>query len=322
MRVSIKALAPLPLLLCFASCVTPPPMPGPGRSVAYGTGQEYQERDRSRGDRPYGESRYDGERSTEARTYRDRPTADRLSDSRRYDDGRYNLRRPGDGRPTPMSAAYEPASYEPGVTATGQRRREPGYYDDGYVDPVPPHERGNYSGRPNGRISFMFGRRDLIDDNFRASDELYAFGVDFAQAVEPGTLGFEFGFHFAGDEDDRVNLPASGTFPGGIFDVERDMAEVSAGVRAEFSSSNVRPYIGGGGTLINMSERRSQGFSEGEDDDTTLGVYLHGGVQVDVNEVFFLGLDFRRVFGSQVDLFDETFDTDYSQLSVVLGLSL
>ena len=107
-----------------------------------------------------------------------------------------------------------------------------------------------------------------------------------------------------------------------MFDVERDMAEVSAGVRAEFSRTNVRPYIGGGGVLINMSERRSQGFLDAEDDDTTVGAYLHGGVQFDINEAFFLGIDFRRVFGSTVELFDEKYDTDSSQLSFVLGLSL
>ncbi|WP_419190935.1 outer membrane protein [Saltatorellus ferox] len=321
MRVSTKALAPLPLLLFFASCVTPPPMAGPmaerGRSVADGSGARYQESDRS-----YREQRDQPERAS----WYDRRDDDRVADSRRdddrrFDDGRYSLR--SAGRPTPMSAAYEPASYEPGVTAaSAQRRRDPGYYDSGYVDPIPPHERGNYSAPANGRISFLFGRRDLLDDSIVAAERMYAFGVEFAQAVEPGTLGFEFGFHFAGDEEDNVSLPPSANFTGGIFNVERDMAEVSAGVRAEFSRSNVRPYIGGGGTLINMSERRAQGFLEAEDDDSTVGFYLHGGVQFDLSDVLFLGLDFRRVFGSQVDLFDDTYDTDYGQLSFVLGLSL
>ncbi len=302
MRVSIKALAPLPALLFFASCVTPPPMSGPGRPVAYGGGRSYQEPDRSQDDR------YE----REAPRYQDRG---REVDDRRFDDGRYNLRQDETYQGIPRVTSYES---EPG----DQRRREQGFGDRSFEDPVPPHERGDYSARSNGRISFLFGGRHLDDERFRAADKLYAFGVQFSQAVEPGTLGFEFGFGFAGDEEDRVALPTTATFPGGVFNVERDMAEVSAGVRAEFSRTNVRPYIGGGGVLINMSERRSQGFLEAEADDTTVGAYLRGGVQFDLNEVFYLGVDFRRVFGSTVELFDDKFDTDSSQLSFVLGLSL
>ena len=342
MRVSTKALAPLSALLFFSSCVTPPPMAGPSRSLAYGDGQgrnavaygEAQGRpsayaSQQRGDRrPYQEPSY-----TEPSYQRDRQPSDgyvddsefRLAESRsddrrysdnrdsdgRFDDGRFAIPRRGDryGGPAPASYGREPAVQD-------------GYYDDQFIDSGPPHERGDYVNQPNGRISFLFGRRQLDDDLFEAAENPFAFGVEFSQVAEPGTLGFEFGFGLAKDEDDNVALSPSGAFPGGVFNVERDMGEIYGGFRAEFGHSNIRPYIGGGGTLINMSERRSQGFLEAEDDDNTVGAYLHGGVQVDLNEAFFIGVDFRRVFGSNVELFERKYDTDYTQLAFTLGVSL
>ncbi len=327
MRVSTKALAPLSALILFASCVTPPPMVGSSRSIAYR--QDQRERERP----PYAEPSYQDDRyqrdgyvdDTELRLadnrYEDSEwESSRWSDTRRsetprnsdrFDDGRFAIPRRGGMRGTPA-----PASYTPEPTP------QSGYYEDQFIDAGPPHERGNYARQPNGRVSFLFGRRRLDDELFQAADNPFAFGVEFSQVADPGTLGFEFGFGFGKDEDDNVALPASGTFGGGIFDVERDMAEIYAGFRAEFGHSNVRPYIGGGGVLLNMTERRSQGFLEAEDDDNTVGGYLHGGVQVDLNEAFFIGIDFRRVFGSRVELFDQKYDTDYSQLAFTIGASI
>jgi hypothetical protein len=327
MRVSIKALAPLSALLFFSSCVTPPPMVGASRSIAYRQDGRRSER------RPYAEPGYRDDRNLRDGYVDDREL--RLADSRsegsgwgesrwneprrndgRFDDGRFATPRAGDWRGTP-----EPASHSPEPVGRG-RSNQDGYYDDPFIDAGPPHERGDYTSQPNGRISFLFGRRRLNDALFEAAENPFAFGVEFSQVPEPGSLGFEFGFGIGRDDEDNVTLPAGGGFAGGIFNVERDMAEIYAGFRAEFGQSNIRPYIGGGGTLINISERRRQGFNEVEQDDNTVGAYLHGGVQFDLNDAFFLGVDFRRVFGARVDLFDQTFDTDYSQLAFTLGASL
>ena len=105
-----------------------------------------------------------------------------------------------------------------------------------------------------------------------------------------------------------------------MIDVERYMAEIYAGIRTEFSTSNFRPYLGGGGVLLSVTERRGQFFGT-RDDDGAAGGYVHGGIEYDLNEIFFLGVDFRQVFATDVELFGEDFDTDYRQLALTLGIS-
>ena len=322
MRVSTKALAPLSALLFFASCVTPPPLPRSDRDVAYDDGgysngyrRERRSQDEYRDDRYLGESRYEQER----RYNEER----RIADERAYrDDRRDRVEAVPAGygykpEPEPEAWSESRADYDQrGRYDRGYDGRQDDYYD-GYDDQVPPHERGNYSNPPGGRISFLLGRRNMNDMQFEPVDEPVAFGVEFAQATEPGTLGFEFGFSFGRDNQDNVSLAGLG-----ITDVEVDMAEIYAGVRTEFGRSNIRPYIGGGGTLLNMTETRTQGFGQAEDDDSVLGGYIHGGVQIDVSDAVYLGVDYRRVFGSEFELFNRDLDSDYSQLSVMFGISL
>ena len=245
----------------------------------------------------------------------------RRADDERFDDGRFAIPLSGDARENSVAAGYSP---EP--QPQPEPRSQTGNYDsrgNQYLDAAPPHERGDYAAPALGRITFLFGRGEFDEDNFEAADNLFNFGMEFNQVVEPGGLGFEFGFNIAGDEDDNVDLAPSGSFPGGNFDVERFFAEIYGGARAEFKLANFRPYIGGGGTLINVYERRGQSFFNRDDeDDTVFGGYVRGGVQYDLSESFFIGVDFRRVFGPNAELFGQDFDTDYSQLAFTLGLSL
>ena len=258
MRVSTKALATVPALFFFASCVTPPPLPsGPGY------------------------------RTAEARPPRD--------------------------------AAVVPASYGSEQDRYGDRYRdpEPRYgYDDGEYDPRY-DDRGNYSPRPSARLQLLLGRRDLDDSGFEPTDEPGILGFEFSQVPEVGGLGFEFGINFGYDDDDNVFVPGVGN-----ADLELAQAEIYAGMRAEFGQGNVRPYIGGGGAFMSTTTTVKQGFLEAEEDDSTLGAYIHGGIQVDINEAFFLGLDYRHMFGSEYEVGGVDYDSDYDQIAFTLGFNL
>ena len=342
MRVSTKALATVSGLLFFASCVTPPPIVGASRSASYRTSEPRGEpRGVRRGTpRPLAAPAFQQERrdpwnSAEPEGYAD----DYVDDSElrvaaagsapsswtgttrrstqweerrgegRFDDGRFATPRPSDRGGTVVPASYSP---EP----LAQSGRYDNRYNDRFDEVPAPNERGDYSTRPSGRVSFLFGGRQLDDEGFEGSDDLFAFGVEFSQVPDLGEVGFEFGFGFGANRENNVSSSV------GTVDLERDMAEIYAGLRAEFGQSNVRPYIGGGATLINVSDRVSQGFLRSTDDDTAVGGYLHGGVQVDLNSSFFIGADFRYVFGSPVELFDQRIDTDYGQLAFTIGTSL
>ncbi len=217
--------------------------------------------------------------------------------------------------------SYRNASYEP----PAQDR-----YNDGDYGPDDPRsfeqgryaDSGHYSRRPTARVGIHLGGRQLETLDFEPTDELGVFGVDFVQVRPPGNLGLEFGLMFAYDEENNVTLPNSS-----VGDLELSQAEIYVGARSEFGDGPIRPYIGGGGTLLSATRTLSQGFTEADDDDTTVGVYLHGGIQADINEVFSIGIDYRHVFGRDFEFdgaggtsFDV--DSDYDQLTFVLGFNL
>jgi opacity protein-like surface antigen len=85
----------------------------------------------------------------------------------------------------------------------------------------------------------------------------------------------------------------------------------------------VRPYVGGGASLIAINvdaEGSGAGGSASiSDDDVGVGLYLHGGAAWQVASSFRLGLDLRYLTGTDVDLFGVNGDVDYAQAALFLG---
>lgn len=220
-------------------------------------------------------------------------------------------------------APYREASYAPPPGGQGSYDRSQydrdGYYRGDQAGPnrAPETYPGEYRPAAQGRLSVLLGRRNLDDPSFEPTDEPGIVAIEFSQVPAPGTLGFEFGLAFGYDKDNDVFVPGAG-----LNDLEVSQAEIYAGVRAEFGQSNVRPYIGGGGTFMSTTTTVTQGFSEFEEDDNALGLYIHGGIQVDLNEAFYLGIDYRHVFGADYDVNGTEVDSDYDQLAFVLGFNL
>lgn len=212
---------------------------------------------------------------------------------------------------SPSRTAYpEPARYDR-PAAQGGYDNAP-YDDRGYDD-----GRGYYSPPPRGRLSVLLGGRSLDEDGFSPTDDPGVFALEFNQVPQYGGLGFEFGLGFGFDDEDGVTLPNNS-----IGDLELRQAEIYAGVRAELGNGPVRPYIGGGGTFLSTTTTILQGFTERDEEDNVLGAYLHGGIQADLNEFLFLGLDYRHVFASDYDFNGTEVPADYDQLALVIGFSL
>ena len=176
---------------------------------------------------------------------------------------------------------------------------------------------GNYTPPARGRFSLLLGGRSIDEGAFEPTDSPGVFAVEYGQIPHRGNLGFEFGLGLGFDEENGVVLPDST-----IADLELRQAEFYAGMRAEFATGPVRPYIGGGATFLSTTTTIRQGFLQAEQDDSVLGGYLHGGIQADVNDVFFLGLDYRHVFAGDHDFGGSSFASDYDQVSLVLGFTL
>jgi len=223
--------------------------------------------------------------------------------------------------PTPGArlAAYSPTAAEPAAVLAvsdpqdrygdrDSRSRSRGDYD---------RSRGDYSRPTTGRFSILLGGRS-VDDDFEPTDSPGVIGFEFSQVPDLGGLGFEFGLGFAADQEDDVNVPGVG-----VADLDLTQAEVYAGARAEFGQGGaLRPYIGGGGVFLSTRTTLEQGFLEAEEDDTVFGGYVHGGLQGDLNETVFVGIDFRHVFAGDYDVNGVDIPADYSQIAFVVGFNL
>jgi hypothetical protein len=160
----------------------------------------------------------------------------------------------------------------------------------------------------DSRITIYLGQRNLDQDDYAPVDEQAMIGVEFARETAGSLVGWEVGVMGSSDE---------GSVAG--FDVTGNTAEIYGGVRKTFGSGSVRPYVGGGLSVINSEVEVS---GSGSADDESLAGYAHLGVSVDVTEAFFLGLDLRVLFGSDLSIGGVNTDADYGQLALILGWSL
>ena len=158
------------------------------------------------------------------------------------------------------------------------------------------------------RISLYLGQRNLDEDDWAPVDEQATFGLEFSQERLGSAIGWEVGLMGSADDDDVAGL-----------DVEVTTGELYGGVRKTFGDGVVHPYVGGGLALINLKADVS---GVGDDDDGSAAGYAHGGVAFAVSESFFLGLDLRLLFGSDVTIAGFDSDADYGQLALLLGWSL
>jgi len=151
----------------------------------------------------------------------------------------------------------------------------------------------------------LIGGRQLEDDFFwDPNDEQFAWGLETVIGIVHG-FGFELGI-MSGYAYDEV---------GGV-DFEHVNVEGSFGLRYAHDFGRVVPYVGAGlAGLLVYQEIGSSDF-----DDETLAGYAHGGVQFEVTDQFAVGVDYRRLFGSEVELsgFVPT-DVDYAQLALRLS---
>jgi hypothetical protein len=172
---------------------------------------------------------------------------------------------------------------------------------------VAPGRRQDISVLPNS-LHILAGVRGLDEDDWGPVDRQGALAVEYARQGVNSAVGFELGLQLSGDTDES-----------GGTDLQAGEAEVYGGIRANFlRAETVQPYVGAGLTALTATVEIDNG-SNVDDDDGSLGLYVHGGITVCPSGVFHVGADLRAVFATDLELFGASTDGDYLQLAIFAG---
>jgi hypothetical protein len=165
---------------------------------------------------------------------------------------------------------------------------------------------------PSNVLHVHVGARGLDESDWDPVEQQIAYQFEVVHEPPSWPLGFEvglaagFGFHEQSNNDTTSSI-----------------GELFAGAHKTFlRESDFQPFVGGGITLLNAELETDVGNSTVSDDDTSAGLYLHGGMQIRIARSFFIGLDLRAVFGTDIELFGSGGNADYGQASVFLGVGL
>lgn len=151
------------------------------------------------------------------------------------------------------------------------------------------------------------GQRMVNEDDWEPVEDQMVIGVEVEKYDPHESFGWEAAIFYASDD---------GTNFGG--NVSASATEFAFGIRKTMNlSGRLRPYIGIGLAGIKAELKDAAG----DDDDSTAGVYGHGGLYWDVGQNFHLGVDVRGVFGTDVTLNGNDADVDYVQGAVFGGMS-
>lgn len=177
---------------------------------------------------------------------------------------------------------------------------------------TPAHEN---QARDVGHLSLLLGARSLDEDDWSPVEDQFSLGAEFDWTGAGSALGFEVGLSGSA-EDDHTRSAGVGV------DVEVELLEAYGGVRWSFGEEQLRPYVGGGLSYVEAQVEAEAGGASASDDDGSVGLYVHGGFQLDVSRHVIVGLDARALLGTDLDLAGASGDADYLQLAALVGLTL
>jgi hypothetical protein len=160
------------------------------------------------------------------------------------------------------------------------------------------------------RVSLLVGQRNFDEDDYEPVDEQVMAGIEFVHEARESVIGWEFGLAGSATEEDDVLFGA---------DVEAKTGEIYAGIRKSIGTGMVRPYIGGGIAYIHSELELSGPMVSESVDDGSFAGYAHVGVSLGLTSAFFVGVDARLLFASDLDYEDFDSDADYVQLALTIG---
>ncbi|MDH4184654.1 MAG: outer membrane beta-barrel protein [Nitrospinota bacterium] len=165
---------------------------------------------------------------------------------------------------------------------------------------------------PSANINVLVGNRKLVDSGWKANGtvEAYTLGIDFDYAKDDWPVNLNVALLGFRDSASKVNL-----------DTNLDVKEVAVGGRMYFGGRDfVRPYIGAGLELMDVSLGLDRGPGSTNSADRTTGYFLNAGVALNFFGILNVGLDARWIGGTNPG--KDISKLDYYQAAFVIGMSL
>lgn len=162
------------------------------------------------------------------------------------------------------------------------------------------------------RLSFLLGMRSLDEDYWEPLDEPIALEAIFEWRMRESPFSIEFGMALGYDETTIMGV-----------DIDNSTLELYAGLRASayLLDGSLRPYLAAGPSLLFTDLTAEQGGISVSDDDTSIGLYARAGITYVFGNGFGLGLDYRKLMGTDISLFDAEGDSDFDQFGITFGFS-
>lgn len=159
-------------------------------------------------------------------------------------------------------------------------------------------------------VTLLVGSRDLRDSTAKLLDidQQTALGIEYDQYDRETGNGFEFGFQHSTEDNTVLGL---GT--------EASLDEFYGGFRKTFrpAATDYHPYVAVGLAYINADFD----FGPISDSDSDIGPYARVGILWQLGENSRLGLDYRRLFGTDLSLVGGKAEGDYSQFALTFGVA-
>ena len=152
------------------------------------------------------------------------------------------------------------------------------------------------------RIWVYLGGRKLDDDYYSPVEDQGVIGLEYSYEGSNSVIGWELGLMGSYDDDLLVNV---------------GVGELYGGVRKTFRrGARFQPYLGAG---LSLATVRVEPLIGGDEQESAVGGYAHGGLAIMLGRSFHLGLDARTLFGTDVTIAGTDTNADYTQLALVLG---
>jgi Outer membrane protein beta-barrel domain len=179
------------------------------------------------------------------------------------------------------------------------------------LEPMPEPYFKKATGGSKVNLGLLIGARTRDSDDWSVLDDQAALGVEFSFIPKYFPIGVEVGILYAFTSENV-----------GGFDVESTTAELYFGPRFEWSipEGTLKFYAGGGASLIREDVEQIIGAAKQSFDDTTFGLYLHGGLELMLSKTFGVGFDLRGVWSEDATLNGINANPSYYQGAVLLGL--